>query len=73
MEVPDSVLKGVLRLSESKSVGPVASVKAAMMLTPGAVMSGLRIPGVMVFGPLEEKEAMKGAGFVFSVAVGALM
>jgi hypothetical protein len=34
---------------------------AARMLTPGPIMSGFRIPGLAVLGPLEEKEATVGA------------
>jgi hypothetical protein len=40
IDVPDSVMKGDLRLSKSKSVGLIASLKAAIMFTPGAVISG---------------------------------
>ena len=40
MEVPDIEVKGILRLSDFSSVGPTDSVKAAMILTPGAVISG---------------------------------
>lgn len=40
IEVPDMVMKGTRRLSRSLSIGPVAPVKAAMILTPGAVISG---------------------------------
>lgn len=64
MDVPDIMEKGILRLSESSSLGPIASVKAAMTFTPGAVISGLRIDGSIELGPLEENEAINGAGFV---------
>ncbi|CAA6663390.1 unnamed protein product [Spirodela intermedia] len=37
---------------------------AAMMLTPGPVMSGLRIPGLAWLGPREENEATAGDGDV---------
>lgn len=67
MEVPEAALKGVLRLSNSSPVGPTASVLAAMMFTPGAVMSGFRIAGSTVFGPLDEKDAIIGAGVVFNI------
>jgi hypothetical protein len=40
MEVPEIILKGTRRLSESSSVGLEASVYAASMFTPGAVISG---------------------------------
>jgi hypothetical protein len=40
MEVPSSTEKGNRRLSLANSVGLEASVKAASMLTPGAVISG---------------------------------
>lgn len=43
------------------------------MFTPGAVMSGLRISGVTLFGPWEENAAMNGAGFVPSFADGVVM
>lgn len=33
----------------------------------------MRISGVTMFGPLEEKEAMKGAGFVCISAIEALI
>lgn len=36
-------------------------------------METLRISGVTVFGPLEEKAAMNGAGFVPTTALGAVM
>lgn len=31
------------------------------MLTPGPMMSGFKIPGLALHGPLEEKEAIIGA------------
>lgn len=41
MEVPDSILNGVLRLSPfSPSSGNTPSENAAIILTPGAVISG---------------------------------
>lgn len=40
MEVPDSELKAVLRLSTARPVGLVASEYAAIILTPGAHISG---------------------------------
>lgn len=36
-------------------------------------MKTLRISGVTLFGPLEEKAAMNGAGFVSTTALGAVM
>lgn len=33
----------------------------------------LSISGVIIFGPLEEKEAIYGAGFVFSCDIGAVI
>jgi hypothetical protein len=40
MEVPDCELKGIRRLSNIRLVGPSASVYAAIMLNPGAMISG---------------------------------
>lgn len=41
---------------------------AARMLTPGPMMSGLRMPGLSRLGPLEEKEATVGDnGFPMAV------
>jgi len=40
IEVPDIKLKCTRRRSPGTSVGPDAPVKAARILTPGAVMSG---------------------------------
>jgi hypothetical protein len=40
IEVPDSALKGIRLLSKSTPVGLAALVNAAIMLTPGAVISG---------------------------------
>ncbi|CAA6672396.1 unnamed protein product [Spirodela intermedia] len=51
----NSELNGTVRVSKGSLDGPAASVKAARMLTPGAVISGC---------PRDEKYAMKGAGFV---------
>jgi hypothetical protein len=73
MDVPDSELKATRRLSKARSVGALARVHAATTLTPGAVMSGFRIPGVTVFGPCDENAAMKGAGFVPSLVSGLVI
>jgi hypothetical protein len=51
MEVPDITLNFTRLLSKSRPVGEVASVYAASTLTPGAVISGFKIPLVIVFGP----------------------
>ncbi|PON57783.1 hypothetical protein PanWU01x14_171450 [Parasponia andersonii] len=64
IDVPDRMLNSVFRVSESNPVGPIASVHAARMLTPGAIKSGLRISGLSVLGPLPEKEATIGAGLI---------
>lgn len=40
IDVPETALKGVRRLSKSIFVGPCSSVYAAMTLTPGALISG---------------------------------
>ncbi|CAA7399852.1 unnamed protein product [Spirodela intermedia] len=63
MEVPDMTLK--LNLDD-EAAAPVLTLKghAAMMLTPGPVMSGLRIPGLAWLGPREENEATAGDGDV---------
>lgn len=63
MEVPETALNRRRRGSNSSFVGDTAPVYAAITLTPGAVMSGFRISGATVLGPLEEKEAITGAGF----------
>ncbi|GER33831.1 protein kinase 2B [Striga asiatica] len=55
MEVPDIMLKGVFRWSKSKSLGFAASLNEAIMIS-----------GVTKFGPLDEKSAMTGAGFLLS-------
>uniref|UniRef100_J3LAL6 Uncharacterized protein n=1 Tax=Oryza brachyantha TaxID=4533 RepID=J3LAL6_ORYBR len=73
MEVPDSELKATRRLSKARSVGELARVHAATTLTPGAVMSGFRIPGVTVFGPFDENDAMNGAGFAPSLVSGLVI
>ena len=41
------------------------SFHAARTLTPGPVMSGFRIPGVIWLGPREENEAIAGEWGVF--------
>uniref|UniRef100_A0A0A9AMZ0 Uncharacterized protein n=1 Tax=Arundo donax TaxID=35708 RepID=A0A0A9AMZ0_ARUDO len=60
-------------MSKARSVGELARVHAAITLTPGAVMSGLRISGVIVLGPCDEKAAINGAGFVPRTVVGFVM
>lgn len=42
IEVPETELNLTRRLSKACSVGPWAPVKAAIMLTPGAVISGCK-------------------------------
>lgn len=48
MEVPDWVLKGIRRLSYGKPVGAVPSEYAAIILTPGAVISGWKFMHVII-------------------------
>ena len=54
MEVPEMMLKR----EEGPLGGPCGKGHAARMLTPGPLMSGFRIPGVALLGPLDEKYAM---------------
>ncbi|WRX33826.1 hypothetical protein QQP08_026313 [Theobroma cacao] len=63
IEVPDIMLKRDRRKSNALPDGPIASVHAPKIFTPGARISGFRIPGTRELGPLDEKEATIGAGF----------
>ncbi|CAA7406478.1 unnamed protein product [Spirodela intermedia] len=54
-QVPEIMLKDNWSSGDPTGVG-----HAARMLTPGATMSGFRIPGLAVLGPLEEKYAIAG-------------
>lgn len=58
-------------VSNSRFVGPSAPVKAAIILTPGAVISGFRNSGLIPLGPCDEKAAMNGVGLVSNIVVGA--
>ena len=63
IDVPEIMLKGtLLELS-------IENGQAAKMFTPGPIMSGFRIPGLIVLGPLEEKEATWGAFGLFPITV----
>uniref|UniRef100_A0A8R7UP02 Uncharacterized protein n=1 Tax=Triticum urartu TaxID=4572 RepID=A0A8R7UP02_TRIUA len=64
MDVPDMMLKLVRRSSPAIPDGPTDPDHAARMFTPGAIRSGLRMPGVTVFGPLDEKAATTGDGWI---------
>ncbi|KAF5812465.1 hypothetical protein HanXRQr2_Chr03g0086731 [Helianthus annuus] len=63
MDVPDSMLYRVLRVSASNPVGPATPDHPAKMLTPGPITSGFIICGVTVLGPLELNAATTGDGF----------
>lgn len=57
MDVPDSILNmSLVFVFVSRGKG-----HASRMLTPGPIMSGIKIPGVAMLGPLEENEATMGA------------
>ncbi|TVU48605.1 hypothetical protein EJB05_08246, partial [Eragrostis curvula] len=61
IDVPDSMKKE--RLASSANCGCSSlGAQAARMFMPGPVMSGLRIPGLALFGPRDEKNATDGAG-----------
>ncbi|KAF4401992.1 hypothetical protein G4B88_017504 [Cannabis sativa] len=62
MEVPEMMLKGTRLSSMGRPVGPNAPDQPARMLTPGAMMSGFSISGVIEFGPLELNAATTGDG-----------
>nr|GMD18097.1 hypothetical protein CDL15_Pgr017166 [Ipomoea batatas] len=64
IEVPDIMLYFTTRRSNDNFVGDDASLHAANMLSPGAVMSGCKMFGSMMLGPREVKGAMTGAGLV---------
>lgn len=50
-----------MRISKGTSEGLAPPEKAGTISTPGAVMSGFKISGVIVLGPLEEKLATNEA------------
>ncbi|GJM97719.1 hypothetical protein PR202_ga14668 [Eleusine coracana subsp. coracana] len=52
IDVPDMELN---MPCSSTFVGPTLNGQAAMMFTPGPMISGLRIPGLAVLGPRDEK------------------
>ncbi|OWM65669.1 hypothetical protein CDL15_Pgr017166 [Punica granatum] len=64
MDVPEIMLNSTWRSSTESPVGPTAPVQPAKMLTPGAIRSGLRMPGATVLGPLELNAATTGAGWI---------
>lgn len=47
--------------SSARPDGPRFSGQAAMILTPGAIISGFRTEGMVRLGPREEKRATEGA------------
>uniref|UniRef100_A0A7N0V6X1 Uncharacterized protein n=1 Tax=Kalanchoe fedtschenkoi TaxID=63787 RepID=A0A7N0V6X1_KALFE len=58
MEVPEIMLNVAVVGAELLSTW---NGQAARMLTPGPMMSGLRMPGVWTEGPLDEKDVTAGA------------
>uniref|UniRef100_A0A8R7U3L5 Uncharacterized protein n=1 Tax=Triticum urartu TaxID=4572 RepID=A0A8R7U3L5_TRIUA len=62
MDVPEMMLKLTRRVSAARPVGPALPVHAARMFTPGPMMSGFRISGVIMFGPRDENAATNGEG-----------
>lgn len=50
MEVPEII-------SNLLVVLPTETGQAAKILTPGPIMSGFKIPGLAILGPLEENSA----------------
>ncbi|KAF3787876.1 hypothetical protein EJ110_NYTH09629 [Nymphaea thermarum] len=63
MEVPETMLKSTRRASLASSVGPLACVHPARMLTPGAITSGFSITGTTGLGPRDENAATTGDGW----------
>nr|GLL49289.1 hypothetical protein CR513_13785 [Ipomoea trifida] len=61
IDVPDIMLKVAFPLLVLLST---ENGQAARMLTPGPRISGLRIPGLALLGPLEENDATDGAVLV---------
>lgn len=57
IDVPEMMLKVNFEFVRYLSRG---KGHAARMLTPGPIISGLRMPGLSKLGPLEEKEATMG-------------
>jgi hypothetical protein len=64
MDVPEMMLNPTRRVSSGIGVGPTDPDHAARMFTPGAMMSGFRMPDVTVLGPRDEKAATTGDGWM---------
>ena len=68
IEVPDMTVKFTLLESSGRPEGPRFWGQAAMMFTPGAMISGLSMVGLVKLGPLEENWATAYA-LVFPITV----
>uniref|UniRef100_A0A8R7QPS1 Uncharacterized protein n=1 Tax=Triticum urartu TaxID=4572 RepID=A0A8R7QPS1_TRIUA len=60
MDVPD-MMSNLYAISLGGWASPLGMGTAAMMFTPGPVMSGLRIPWFCLLGPRDENGATTGA------------
>lgn len=69
MDVPERMLNGTILLSPGSPVTDASSEYAANMSSPGAAISGFKMLRVIFWGPLDEKEAMKGAVLVLTTLV----
>ncbi|GER46580.1 tRNA(Ile)-lysidine synthase [Striga asiatica] len=69
IDVPDTMLKSTLRLSNSRPEGPAARDHPARMSTPGAIRSGFSTSGTISLGPLELKAASAGDGLTPSLVL----
>lgn len=66
IEVPDSMLNSVRRLSDAMPDGPTLLSYAARILRPGAITSSLKIYADFEFGLWTENEAATGVDGILS-------